>query len=325
MSLEKIDHGVEEAGAIMGRIKKMARIIMAAGILTLGVGSYKFIAEGSESELQTPQKYVEYVENNYGKIDETKKQDLVQKLEYLSQKFSPYIVQHLFESDKLRADSKMKIPTKPKVQGFENLGLDNSRLKELWSEKYYPNKTIEGNIDKIELKSEIKKVSSGYKSERILAEQTHSFTNEVLFFADPSCKNNQESAKETVSSLDWTFSHALGHKNDFIQNNHLTTAERVEFLFEVTGAFEKPGSYRDILGNIESMHDPEKQKENFYKVREYWAEIAQYYLTFPESIGSRLSPKEIALIEKWLLKNDANFNAAKAKQAKDKFVENSFK
>jgi hypothetical protein len=300
--------------------KKIGKIVTAfvtAGIMTLGPGN-KMIEEimhGSSSK-----DYVEY-SRSYTGGNEMEEEALREKLNFLEDKFSSAAINTLAlsnQSEKKKAENE---PARVVVSGFEKVGVDDRDLENLWSQNFYPAGIIENNVSEIEFLEKNSKNVEGYNIEGNMAASAGGFSEKISFYASDNAYKNM-GIEERIKTLDWHFSHELGHSADWKNNNNLNPVERAEFLYEVAKTFEKPGSFRDVLGYIDSINNPDKQKENYYKVTEYWAELCQTYLTFPDLIKEEgvLSAEEVALVKKWMQKEDKEFDPLEAKKKKDVFI-----
>ncbi len=81
---------------------------------------------------------------------------------------------------------------------------------------------------------------------------------------------------------------------------------RVEFLYEVSQNCFKEGAFRDLFGYINSIKNKDKNKENYYKAREYWGSCCEYYFTFPEMLKQD-HPREFAMVDKYVKMEDSNY------------------
>ena len=193
----------------------------------------------------------------------------------------------------------------------------------MWSESFYPKGTIVGNLQEVKFHREEKQTNQ-YGFFHTNVGEVNKFTDVINFFI----KNEKEypSKKDFVDTLDWYFSHELAHINDWANNNNLSPEERVQFLYEVTEAFDAPDSFRDIFGYVAEIKDTDTQMEKYAKVVEYWAVVCEYYLTFSDDVSfEKEHPTEHKLIKKWLLSKDPNFDVTRSKSDRKKFIhENQF-
>ena len=301
-------------------LQKASRIMAAfvvAGIITFGPGTegFKNITTAS-----APEKYVEYVEKQPG-ADEFKTEMLRAKLGFLVEKFSPHIIDYLMMGDKAANKNNKGMPNQPIITGFDKIGIDNKAISELWSKKYYPAGAIEGNIASVEYLGNRAGNVADYNIGGEAAASARDFSDIIQFHDDGLRVGSKKELKDKIENLDWHFTHELGHNTDWVNQNTLTPVERAEFLHDIAKAFEKPGSFRDSMGYIDSINNPDKHKENYYKVREYWASLCEQYLSFPELSRDYLSKDEVGLIKKWLEREDKEFNPIKAEKEKKLLIE----
>lgn len=317
MNFERTTFEEQNKGKIKEKIKKMIVTFVAVGIFTLGhPADFKFLKIFNSAE-----NYKEYVQKNQ-ELDEFKEADFAKKINYLTSEYSEQIFSILLTADKNAKKSKEKMPNNPVVEGFEKINISTEEVTELFSEKYYPRGTINGNISSISYIGESKNAPKDYNIESKLAGEAEFITNKINFYSNGSEINNGKDFKNRISSIEWHFSHELGHINDWMKNKNLSPLERVNFLFEVTNAYKKPGSCRDVLGYINSINNPNKEKEMLIKVAEYWATLCEYYLTFPDDIKNFLSNDEINLVKKWLERKDNNYKPEAAKKDREQFINN---
>jgi hypothetical protein len=302
-----------EKKTIFERVEKSLKIFMAMGIVVLGADS---IFESRLVKGYTPDHYIKYC----GIENELQQKDLKLKLIELEKHFSPQFLSNL-ESliEKINHNSR-EITSTPKIEGFENVGLGNEEMATLWNENNYPAGTINGKIGKIGYQNISKKNTKEYHMGGMKAAEVAPAENDIKFLG---LKNKEHSSKKDfVGTLDWYFSHELGHINDWVHGNEFKPEERVDFILEVTSAFDKPDSFRDRMGYINSINNPNPHLEKYCKVVEYWAVLCECYLTFPDLAAISFSPEERNLIEKWFLgKNGQKFNPKDALAKRGELVE----
>lgn len=299
----------EEKSRILNKINKAVRVFVATGVLTMGAQPMlenKFI-EGYNTE-----SYVTYS----GEDNEIQQEKMRENLQYLENKYSTGVVSFLNSADKEAKEKGMEINRVPKVIGFEKLNIDNDELKNLWSENFYPKGTINGEISEINY---LDKTQLNVEEYNIKGEKAAGTVRQTKII-DFSKTTDYGNKTETLEALDWYFSHELGHLNDWSSKINLTSLERVEFLKEVTELFEEEDSFRDTAGYIDSINNPDKYKELYCKVTEYWATLCEYYLSFSE--GSKImSEKELSLIKKWLLRGENDsFNVSESIEGRNQLI-----
>jgi hypothetical protein len=300
------------------KAKKIISALIVAGIVTFGPGVEGFKSITAPS---SPDKYITYVEKQSG-ADEVKAEMMRGKLKFLEEKFSPHVTDYLMKADAAAKENSKNMPEKPVIAGFEKAGIDEKDLGELWSKKHYPVGAIEGNVSSVKYLGTQTKNVSDYNIAGQAAASAEDFTDSIAFHDDGIKVETKKDLLDRIESLDWHFSHELGHNVDWVNQNKLDPADRAEFLHDVAQAFEKPGSFRDPMGYINSINNPDKQKENYYKVREYWATLCEEYLSFPELAKDYFSKDELVLVKKWLEREDKNFDPVKAEQGRKVLMEN---
>ena len=189
----------------------------------------------------------------------------------------------------------------PQIIGFENLPQQsNESVKKIF--KDIP-RELTGNVDKIcfipESKNRISySVAAEAKDVGIQAVIWRGNRHVAVVYQYPAINES--------GSLKIMIVHELTHLNDWQSSNRLTMEERLEFLVDVTKNLKDPecvkSEYilRDIPEEYREMGWDEKEMR-YRQARELWAEAVEKYIAFPEDF-KKLSPKDYALVEKWLPK-----------------------
>ena len=298
---------------VLERVEKSLKIFMAMGIVALGADS---VFESRLITGYTPDHYIKYC----GVEDELQQKDLKSKLTELEKVFSPSFLSGLEETIQKSHINSKEIPTTPKIEGFEKVGIENEKIKKLWSEKYYPTGTINGVLKNVQYQNYSKKSSEVYNISSENGAEVAPTENSIKFLG---LKNeNYPNSEAFLKTLDWYFSHEIGHINDWMHSSDLKPEERVDFILEVVSAFNKPASFRDLLGYVNSINNQDVCLEKYYKVAEYWAVLCEYYLSFPDLATKRFLPEETNLIKKWLLKGKGDkFDPSDAIAKRGKLIE----
>lgn len=251
---------------------------------------------------------------------------LTLQLEYLEKEFSIGIVSRLHTASEDAQLWKKGPERRLQILGFDQLGMNNGALAELWSEKFYPKQWIKGNLrnviySKNSLKTDI------YGKEQYRAGDADKLNHDILLYGlHPGEIDNKLTYKAHKENLDWIFSHELGHCNDWIGGTYLLPLERIEFLVEVTKAYKTPGSFRDLFGYVESITNNDKRIQEYYRVTEWWGTLCEWYFTFPDSL-KRSSEKDFMLVDKWVKKRDQQYDTKKSQKMRGlllkKYVEKS--
>lgn len=290
------------------RAREKIALFMAVGVFLTGLGVMGLRFE-KENGL-TADQYIEHIEKQRGRpMNEKKAGALKERLQRLGDEYSPFILRHIQEGDSIAFKTNQEMPDMPIIDGFEAIGIKSGDLKSLWNEDNYPKGTINGNVAQVRFEIKDKKGSLGHygMEEASRAEGTDDFKDELIFFGYPG-EIATGDARATRESLDWHFAHGLGHLNDWVSANNLSPEERIRFLDEVTTAFKKKGSFRDVMGYIDGIKNQNEQYERYFKVREYWASLAEYYFTFPDLFEEKATPEEQTLVERWIKHSDPSFN-----------------
>jgi len=290
------------------KLKKKIREMTAWGVITLSsLGILKTIEKVREQEYK-PKAIIADIEKKQS-LSEIEKAELNKKLEYLKNNFSENIFSQLKNGAETNKESK---PEPIEVKGFERVGFSNEDLKELWSEKYYPKGWLDDEINVVEyrdkeLKGDLKR-EYGRDEEVKYGGTTHmekeGKSKIEFYFKGP---KEHDSKKDFIETLDWYFSHEASHANDWESESQMDFKNRVDFLCEVSQSCFKGGAFRDVMGYVDSIKNNDKNKERYYKVREYWGSCCEYYFTFPE-IFKQNNPAEFAMVDKYVKMEDTNYN-----------------
>jgi hypothetical protein len=285
-------------------IEKMIRVFLAAGFITFSHASVE--RRFQEIIGKDYKAYTEYI----GETDEDKREMLEEKASYLEDKYSPEIMSFLIFAHEESQKRKKEITGYPKIEGFEQMRIENDQLKKLWDPKNYPSGTILGNVAKIKFINKVvgaNEINKDYEmEERQATASAEGVKEDNIYFYKAKGMNEFGAALELIGALDWAFAHELGHLNDWDASNHLTPEQRLEFFYELSKIFGKSDSLNKELAqsaDVRSIGEDTPIKE-YIKLKEYWAVLCNNYLTFPEQFFSVASPDEARLIKKWLLKGE---------------------
>lgn len=311
----------QEKSETREKFEKKLRTMTAWGLITLSsLGISKFIfKEGYKPEYK-PKALIAYVEEQRGPLSEIEKIELKEKIDYLREQFSDNIISHLQESVEVNKES----VSKPiEIKGFEKANLSNEDLKKLWSEKYYPEGWLEEEISEVEYKDEEARGIKDYGLDKGRSAGTHKLSeggkSRITFFRTSTPETKTE-FKDFISTLDWHFSHEASHANDWANEAELDFKNRVEFLHEITQNYSREGAFRDSLGYIESIKNPDPHKERYFKVEEYWATCCDHYFTMPEMFQG-LYLQEFEMVDKYVKKEDPTFDALEKAEQREELIE----
>lgn len=186
-------------------------------------------------------------------------------------------------------------------------GFDEAKLNEFLAK--YPREYLKGSLSgikyepKINIRNnmEILGEAKGYDMDSLLNPDTRT----PVTIYDTSQGVDMDSVLEV-------FEHELGHANDW-QNNHLlTSAERINMLFEVGERVEAEDRYRssyvesiDFSESVQRI-DPKliedtlpEQVLRYVKASEYWAEINRAYFEDQKKFETE-HPEDFKIVDKWV-------------------------
>ena len=298
-----------EKSEIRKKVEGKIRLMTAWGIISLtslGILALK-VEEGRRKEYK-PENVIIKIEKDKP-ISIMERIQLKKKLDYLAKNFSGHIFPQLQQS--VEKNEQLK-PQSININGFENIGISNQDLQKIWSEKYYPKGWIDEEVDLVEYAGETSKnyQEPDYNNNKNISydgteEEGSNGKSKIKFYSKGLKEYN--SKKDLIETLDWCFGHELGHANDWESKLQMDFKNRVDFLHEVSQNCFREGAFRDLLGYINSIKNDDKNKENYYKVREYWGSCCEYYFTFPEFLKEKY-PAEFAMVDKYVKMEDSNFN-----------------
>lgn len=309
-----------EKSEIKKSLERKLRTMTAWGIISLSsLGVFKFAFKEDYKQQYKPKTVIAYIEKERGPLTEIEKIDIQKKLDYLKDQFSSNIISHLKKS----VETNKEVNLKPiKIRGFEKAGLSNKDLKNLWSEKYYPRGWLDEEINGVEYKDEKGKGIKDYGLEKGrtagIHESAKSGKSKITFFKSFTPKTKGE-FKNFTDTLDWHFSHEASHANDWSNEAELDFKQRVEFLYEISQSCFREGAFRDSLGYIQSIKNPDSRKERYFKVEEYWAISCDHYFTMPDTF-KELYPQEFELVDKYVKKEDPTFNPVEKVQQRQEII-----
>ena len=291
------------------RVKKAINVFMAFGFISLSPGIFE--TKFQPDKTPSPEAYVTLL----GEKDFDRQEMLKEKVDYIIKEYSSEAITRLMFANDFGQLNLKRNPAEPNISGFEQLGLRNEDLKKIWNEDYYPKDSINKNLKSVAYLNEVRPMRS--------VNQKYSETGEAAAVADNliedkisifrdkerylkiSSKNN---IFEMVNTLDFHFSHDLGHINDWTGNNKLTPGERLDFLYEVSRAKVDPNSLcEDIPSSkyVKTINNKDPQIEKYFKAAEYWAVLCGFFLNFPEEFEDIATAEEKQLINKWLLRGNS--------------------
>jgi len=299
----------DEKSELRKKFEHKLRTMAAWGVIALSSFGAITLATRKEGERKyKPKAIIADIEKKQS-LSEIEKAELNKKLEYLRENFGENIFPQLKKSVEANRESNPK-PTE--IKGFEKIGLSNKDFQNLWSEKYYPKGWLDDEISVVEYKGKGLKGGKGPDyggGKEIRYGGIENMQKEGKSKIEFYFKGQEEygSNKEFIETLDWYFSHESSHANDWEGESQMDYKKRVDFLHEVSQNCFREGAFRDIFEYVDSIKNKDKNKENYYKVREYWGSCCEYYFTFPEILKED-HPREFEMVDKYVKMEDKNYN-----------------
>jgi cell division protein FtsI/penicillin-binding protein 2 len=306
-------------------LKRLISVLLfvVVGSLSFVVGTFLYMGTvPKEAYVSNTEKYINLATREQ-KLTSRQIQDLTKNLNYLSEIFSPHIVDYLSEACEVSRFWRLN-QHKLEISGFEYLGLSSEELSELWSEVHYPKKWITGNVHKITFVNHAVKFSN-YGPDYWYQGSVEVFKHEITIYnGSVNAESSADKKKrETIEkgNLDWNFSHELGHENDWINAVYLSPFERVDFLVEVHKAYKDQNSFRDILGYVESIKNNDKSKQEYARTVEWWGTVCEEYFTFTSTLKA-YHAKEFLLIERYVKRYDPDYDVLAMNKVRNKLLKN---
>ena len=168
----------------------------------------------------------------------------------------------------------------PELYGFEKLGLDNEKLKELWSEGSgtYPKSWVEGEISEISYQDKKVELPEHYGEKLKGNKAQGSYSQRVIrFYGLPGGINASDLSRDEIKMfLDFTFAHEIGHANDWDEDKDMEITERQSLLLKVLERVQSEKPFKseiDLLFNEPSYNEKirNNDKQEALKLRkEIW-------------------------------------------------------
>ncbi|MFA6909124.1 MAG: hypothetical protein WC289_04570 [Patescibacteria group bacterium] len=178
------------------------------------------------------------------------------------------------------------------TRGFDEIGYDSEKLRQILLETY-PEGWVDTEIDTFEYKKNVLPlvggiaISDSYGSSNVLID-THGSTRS--------------------SSMDDIIAHESGHVNDWESDNTFSAKDRLQLLERTARRYFTGDNLYDSW-YVETKTDPDIQKQNYIRLKEYWAEICAAYFT-NNIFLKKNHPEDFALVDEWVKKHDDTYDAS---------------
>lgn len=128
-----------------------------------------------------------------------------------------------------------------------------------------------------------------------LQAQTSLKTHEIVF-----AQNSHN--KDVIQNLK-TFLHELGHANDFLSDNSLSSMQRINLLRDLGRRLISPDRYYSAY--LENISIPGSREENnFVKAGEYFSELTVAYFLQPKSLAT----EDFLIVDGVVKASDPNYD-----------------
>lgn len=264
------------------KLKYKTRVWAGVGIIAFS--SACNVAESFDTK-QTPQEFTRFAtSNSKEQVDQDNFQKMAERVHKKIPSSLDYIKMGYEVGREEQADDSKEI----EFVGFEEIDISEHDLKEMWNEKRYPTALLEG-VDEVRFVNE-QEIKDGGR--RILARADRG-KDKVMFF-QPKIEEGKKNKKEhLLLAFDMTFSHEIGHLNDWASDNDLDPVERVDFLDNVITEMEKEEGYKT---RRTEMYDNIRRKAS-----EWWADLVSAFFQDPTELKNDY-PTSYALAEKWIVR-----------------------
>ncbi|MCH7492682.1 hypothetical protein IID19_03800 [Patescibacteria group bacterium] len=244
------------------------------------------------------------------------------ELDYLAEAFGRESVHDFF--DKIQETEWYKEfpergtigPDTTVATGFENVEMDPDSFMKLCRETY-PNNWVTTEIDSIIYKVEDESADSLRSDKYNLGEGWTEVGKARMKEGDIASVNL--SGRRNIADVLETFGHELGHVNDWEYDNTLSPADKIKLFHAITKRFLEgenlfPSDY------VESIDNPDPQRNMEIKVQEYWAEICAQYFSDPSNFQDNY-PEDFALVDDWVKKQDPVFDPIESRAQRYELAE----
>jgi len=246
-------------------------------------------------------------------LDAEQAEKLREQRAYIEKNIGPHVLDFLARRHLIE---QKEISNNVDIEGEERFDIEESTLKSLWSEEgNYPKGWINESIEKVRLvgSSDIKKPVYAKESTVMAGGTRENIMNLAVFEDVPQ--------DQKLKSLDWIFSHEIGHLNDWENSSNVNFNERIDLLVSVHKRMNEPNHFEDVISSYDDMKDVgNEEQRQFYLAREYWGNLCEYYFTFPDILKER-SPEDFELVDSWVKKRDPQFDPFIASEKRNSLME----
>lgn len=294
---------------ILEKVKKYLRIATVVGLASF---AGKEAVVGIKHEID----YRKYFNTVSGDQEKGYQKMRMRLVELVGEK----AVEQLEQGDKKAfIERREKEKSSPELYGFEKLGLNNEKLKELWSENggTYPKSWIEGEISEVSYQDEKIEMPEQYGEKLKGNKAQGSYSQRVMrFYGLPGGINSSDLSKdEIIMFLDLTFAHEIGHANDWDEDMDMELTERQSLLLKVLERVQSEKPFKSEIDTFfsdptysEKIQNSDKQESLKWRAKEYWADICREYFENAEWMQENY-PEDFKIVDDFVKKRDLNFNS----------------
>lgn len=300
-------------------VARLARnLIVAAALGAAGIGVFKLAERPTEHGTGIEQAEI----SKERALTAEEAERLAANRAYIEKNIGPHTLRYLEAMHEI--NRRLNLEQEPRYEGFEKIGVNPELLKTLWKDgQTYPKGWIVGEVERLKVldpKNSPRPVygPDGDQWYGGTATQGSQGMSQITFSGFEAHER-----KDVVPSLDWYFGHEISHLNDWAYDRDAAFADRVNLLARTHERMNAPDHFENPLGGYGDMaeiEDPEQRE--YYKTREYWGELNEYYFAFPDMLKEK-SPKDFELVDQWVKRSDPEFDTFRAHALRDSIIENA--
>jgi len=284
----------------------------------IGIGCLSFLGYGIWEDERTvsPEEYIQYAMQTET-LSQEEQDALYDKLVTIETELSPQAIADLMRGDEAARASRDSIPYRTTVSGFEEEGFSSEAVEQL-IQRAYPQQLLRQNLSSVILINVERTLPSTYGSDTQMVEGVTPGEDVIHLYASPQlgAEPGTEPVYTQVGLIDSRIAHGVGHIIDGINNNNLSAAERVEFLYDILGAYNRYGEANesrlwraDYLKNRIKIKDNQLRK--YVKLGEWWPVIYERFINEPEMFREYF-PSEYRFVVRKMQELDPTFDPIKA-------------
>jgi len=191
------------------------------------------------------------------------------------------------------------------VEGFEEIGLDSDKLREVMTGIFPKGWATEAVL--INYLDEERGLDPEYGDElqgdlkAADASTDESGVSAIDFYKYDKGRTKFAKADKILSM----FGHESGHFNDWETDDTCSAEENTQLFIRVTKRYFMGGNNYSS-GYVEDIDNPDPHKKNYLKIKEYWGMLSRAYFRNPEAMQKDY-PEDFAVVDWYVKLHDPNF------------------